>query len=574
MISPDVTRLSNIRDSSIGLLLSLLFVTALASCQNPVIPNGGTVSTPTFTPTAGTYSSTESVTIADATAGSAIYYTTDGTTPTTSSNKYSSAISVSSTTTIEALAVKSGMTDSPVATAKYTINSTAAPKATLSTSDALTTNQQTATLTLTFDQNVAGLSTSDFTVTSSASTASVSGLSGTSGKTFTVTLNMPTASSTVTVSVAANAVTSQTSGLGNTASNSLSFQFYYFPFTVLSDMTYESDSKAVWAIDKASSHLLRYDIAAQVVKNDWTLNDSLPVSMAEIGNTLYIIGQSASSAIEEFQINETTPASSSLSSTTITPPSMAGSYSLSSNLRIFADPTNNWLIVIQKYSDGNYYASLLSTSGSVKVSPTKVFSPAGNTGTAAAAYGSSSGAGILFIGQTGISPSQIAAYDVGSSTITQRIAPVNVGYNLEQIATNSSGTRVMAVCGGGNAGSGGISGASSGYVISDLTPGTSSFSESGYWTTGAYPNFAIFGASGASQRMYEVATTDSSSNEVLQDFDGSGTAYTLLGQLAFPYSNDTSTLLAASPDGTSVAGFSYNTSSNSDYRFYLFKNLP
>ncbi|NMM34716.1 MAG: hypothetical protein HHJ13_12090, partial [Phycicoccus sp.] len=40
-----------------------------------------TVATPTFTPAGGTYSSTQSVTITDATAGAAVHYTTDGTTP-------------------------------------------------------------------------------------------------------------------------------------------------------------------------------------------------------------------------------------------------------------------------------------------------------------------------------------------------------------------------------------------------------------------------------------------------------------------------------------------------------------
>ena len=84
---------------------------------------GSTVATPTFSPAAGSYSSAQSVTISCGTAGSTIYYTTDGSTPTTSSSVYSSAISVSSTTTIKALATKAGMTDSGVASATYTITS-------------------------------------------------------------------------------------------------------------------------------------------------------------------------------------------------------------------------------------------------------------------------------------------------------------------------------------------------------------------------------------------------------------------------------------------------------------------
>jgi len=86
----------------------------------------GTVATPTFSPAAGTYTSTQSVAIADSTVGASIYYTTDGTTPTTSSTIYSSPISVSATETIKAIAADNGDTNSAVATAVYTVNLTAA----------------------------------------------------------------------------------------------------------------------------------------------------------------------------------------------------------------------------------------------------------------------------------------------------------------------------------------------------------------------------------------------------------------------------------------------------------------
>jgi hypothetical protein len=77
--------------------------------------------TPKISPAGGTYSGAQSVTITDGTAGATIYYTTNGTTPTTSSTKYTGAITVSSDETIEAIAVATGYTQSAVATAKYTI---------------------------------------------------------------------------------------------------------------------------------------------------------------------------------------------------------------------------------------------------------------------------------------------------------------------------------------------------------------------------------------------------------------------------------------------------------------------
>lgn len=78
--------------------------------------------TPTFTPVAGGYSSAQTVAISCATSGATIYYTTDGSTPTTSSSQYSSPLTVSSTETVKAIATASGHVQSAVGTASYTIS--------------------------------------------------------------------------------------------------------------------------------------------------------------------------------------------------------------------------------------------------------------------------------------------------------------------------------------------------------------------------------------------------------------------------------------------------------------------
>jgi len=76
---------------------------------------------PTFSPVAGTYGLSQSVSIADSVSGTAIHYTTDGTTPSTSSPEYGGTIPVTATTTINAIATATGYPNSGVSTATYTI---------------------------------------------------------------------------------------------------------------------------------------------------------------------------------------------------------------------------------------------------------------------------------------------------------------------------------------------------------------------------------------------------------------------------------------------------------------------
>ena len=81
----------------------------------------GTASTPTFTPNGVSgFTGTQSVKISCTTVGATIHYTTDGTEPTASSPVYSAELSLTSTTTVKAIAVKAGMNNSAIATATFT----------------------------------------------------------------------------------------------------------------------------------------------------------------------------------------------------------------------------------------------------------------------------------------------------------------------------------------------------------------------------------------------------------------------------------------------------------------------
>ncbi len=81
---------------------------------------GNTVATPQFSPSPGTHAAGTAITITTGTSGATLHVTNDDSTPTTSSPTYSGPISPSvGTTVLKALAVKSGMDDSAVASGTF-----------------------------------------------------------------------------------------------------------------------------------------------------------------------------------------------------------------------------------------------------------------------------------------------------------------------------------------------------------------------------------------------------------------------------------------------------------------------
>lgn len=79
---------------------------------------GGGLIAPNITPAAGTYYAPIEVSMNCLTAGASIYYTTNGSNPTTSSTKYTAPFTVSTNTTVKAISAKDGET-SDVVTATY-----------------------------------------------------------------------------------------------------------------------------------------------------------------------------------------------------------------------------------------------------------------------------------------------------------------------------------------------------------------------------------------------------------------------------------------------------------------------
>jgi N-acetylneuraminic acid mutarotase len=79
---------------------------------------------PTFSPASGTYATAQTITISDATPGTTIYYTTDGTMPSANSAVYGTPITVSSSMIIQAIAVANNYLNSAIASTVYTIGPT------------------------------------------------------------------------------------------------------------------------------------------------------------------------------------------------------------------------------------------------------------------------------------------------------------------------------------------------------------------------------------------------------------------------------------------------------------------
>jgi hypothetical protein len=79
------------------------------------------VATPTANPAGGAVASGTEISLSTTTSGATIYYTTDGSVPTVSSAVYSTPIIVTGTSTVKAIAVKAGMTNSAVMTQNFTL---------------------------------------------------------------------------------------------------------------------------------------------------------------------------------------------------------------------------------------------------------------------------------------------------------------------------------------------------------------------------------------------------------------------------------------------------------------------
>jgi Legume lectin domain/Chitobiase/beta-hexosaminidase C-terminal domain/Fn3 associated len=153
---------------------------------------------PTFTPGSSSFAPPLSVKITDATPGTTIYYTTDGTTPTPQSAQYSQPITVSSNETITAIASATGYLQSPPSSATYT-STTQVPNPAISPASNVFVN----TVPVTITETLSGASvyyTTDGSTPTNKSTRYTGPFNLTIPDTGTVTLNAIAMASGLTAS--------------------------------------------------------------------------------------------------------------------------------------------------------------------------------------------------------------------------------------------------------------------------------------------------------------------------------------------------------------------------------------
>lgn len=112
--------------TDIGSVSSLSRSVISRGCQMyRISSNTNKVSSPAMSVKGGTYAGGCSVSLSSSTSGASIYYTTDGTIPTTTSKLFTSVLAITSNTVLKAMAVKSGMDNSFVSSEIYTVSSVA-----------------------------------------------------------------------------------------------------------------------------------------------------------------------------------------------------------------------------------------------------------------------------------------------------------------------------------------------------------------------------------------------------------------------------------------------------------------
>jgi DNA-binding beta-propeller fold protein YncE len=161
----------------------------------------------------------------------------------------------------------------------------------------------------------------------------------------------------------------------------------------------------------------------------------------------------------------------------------------------------------------------------------------------------------VFTANSGISPATIYKYSVADDSLAP-IQQVTAGSNGREINISPDGAHVVLPSGGGNG---------AGYTIFDYDASNLD-NVFGEWDVGTYPKLAEFSPDGSI--LY--GTNGSAYDQSLYVMDAR--SYQQIRKLAFPNA-DGYAVMSPNSDGSVVVGYSYDTYSNTDHRFYFFTDV-
>ena len=343
--------------------------------------------TPTFSPVAGTYTSVQTVTIADATTGASIYYTTDGSTPTTSSTRYAGAITVSSTETLKAIAAAASYSNSAVASAAYTINLPPAATPTFSPAAGTYTSVQTVTIAdattgasiyYTTDGSTPTTSspkyTTPITVNSTETIKAIATATSYSNSTVAsagYTINLPPAA-TPTFSPAAGIYTSvQTVTISDTTAG---VSIYY---TTDGSTPTTSSTRYAGAITVSSTETIKAIAAAASYSNSVVASAAYTINLPTVATPIFSPASGTFTSAQSVTISETTSGATIYYTTDgSTPTTSSTKYTVA--IAVSATETIKAIATASGYvASGIGSATYTITAPPVVVTPT--FSPAAGT---------------------------------------------------------------------------------------------------------------------------------------------------------------------------------------------------
>ncbi len=445
--------------------------------------NGMTPSTPTAsTPTLSTsnVAGGKKVTLSCSISGATIYYTTNGSAPTTSSTKYTGAFTLSSaSTTVKAIAVASGYNNSPVMTQTVSISKTATPaisaaNAVASKTVTISCSTSGATIYYTTDGSAPSTSSTKYTgaFTVSAASTTVKAIAVTSGY-----LNSDTASSTVSISAAATPSISTSNvngGKSVSISCSTSGATVYYTTDGSTPTTSSTKYTAAFTLTAASTTVKAIAVASGYF-NSSVASSTVSISKAETpsistsnvnGGKSVTISCSTSGATVYYTTNGSAPTASSTkytgaftltaSSTTVKAVAIASGYlsSEAASSTVSVSKTATPSITTSNVSGGVSVAISCSTSGASIYYTTDGSAPSASSTKYSGAFTvTSASATVKAIAVTsGYSNSDVATKDIGiAKAATPSITTTDVeGGKSVTISCSTSGATIYYTTNGNN----------------------------------------------------------------------------------------------------------------------------